>query len=938
MPCQLWMKDGKLIIDENGSPILSEDCPCYDDCCEQLVEWMVREMTKTYTACVPCAYGDTELGICGECQIEDPNAPTGYWDGKYVKRSVNPILIYGQMDTDCDNGIYITSQPADGNAYKDGEIITITACDQEFEVPYLDPNALPDPTQCRDPDVGCMQFLKVFCKQGDQILYPIIAAPDLPGPPAFSNTINLCTQTYWQHCFDPNPVRYASCAVQIIAPRYMFDDVVTTGEPDMTKVWGVAACWCEGNGKWEFKKYCGGSSGNGLLVVNTPFTAEMEDKVDEQGNPILDENDEPIQVLKCEITCQGQKDLVEEMTKHYAESIQHADVYFFRATEDPNEWEEWTGETPEYTSCFWGYLPLSALYGYVCDHEDENGVLRSYDHFVIFDCDCNMTEQEEPHTGSLDPNSMGFYVSEQDLCTVACPDLWAMRAYAEATGMEMSPITDWTDGQGFDPADPDWTMWGPYLSGDGGVILQEDYRAPGQNIYSIGGSACVFAAWNANKMLWVDCECTSHVDCISNGSKKFLRSVDPCICVDWRELVDDNPQLFGIVDKEWGSHVIVNFAGPNGGYRGPYWLFGAPESNCSHHCSKCDINRDDIDLIWDATLDPFIDFNMLVVYRSVNGIKECGHVNKSGGITNYRIQTGNPSNMYYVEFGLSDMFGRFQRFPRIADSLLNLCEQQIQNGYAGWYIIASTYTVSGLPYDQPECPCDGWDPLPICQDHSIESKTDSILCNATVNICYPDPHGCDLSYATYRVHVDGHNVYVTNQTSCEDICVRWEPGRWEIHIFNCCVIRTSCGILVSGDSFDGTGVHAGNYVNSSVSIPSTSELSTTWGPYFSRHDGFTGVFTTADYPSGGSVISPPQYNEVRNNRGTLISYQTQGAPSGPVTKDAEPPLCHGNRCSSNTRVIYTSLEAFCATQQILPVTPCGCKREESGVECVNPSD
>lgn len=881
MGCQFWLNSsGQLIADDNGIIMYSEDCPC-GECCERLAEKITALLAETTQKCVPCDQVDWNVN-CGECEIPDPNPdpenPMTQLGELVTKRKNRIVSLF------CDTGFYYNhpETPPESDS-----IIEVSFCNGHTATTAYYGSAI---TECVS-DEPCCIFTHVYCpigEEGSEKLYPIIYAPDLPS--TFNSGDALCNQQYWTSCFSPTPVSFVKCGAQVFAPRCWFEDYSQPEgqEPDFTYVWGVIGCFCEGQNKWKIKSICGGNSGNGLIIVDAPFQPDTEPLLDENGDPVVEDGIE-IYVTKCEITCEGSKGLVEEMLEHYLTS--EDPKFAIWATDDVNEWNDKTGQSQSAADCFWGYIPLGTVYAYICRHYNENHVLTTYWHYVIFDCDCNISEMEIVHNGNAFPNG-GLYEVSEDICDSDCPALLAMMAYAKGENMNKSQVSD-TD----DPRD----------TGDGGVVLQEDSRAPGSGIYSIGGTPCLFAAWSTDKHLfiWVDCDCQPHVNCLTLGTEyKFLKSVDPCICVDFRELVDANPSLFGVVDKQWGSHSIVHWehTTPSNNYTGAYWVYGGTETTGRSDCNKCDTHTEDtIYVTWTYYTGAFIDYNMLIVHRVVLGEHEIGHVNKDGGISNYRLQASGASQAGIItaSFGYTNDYGEFQNYTHWCTDHHSPCtSSDAHSGFAGYFFNAIKYTAFADPYDQPECDCEGNDPLPICQDHSRNSPTDTIFCRQTDEWnqqCIYDP-------STQRFYTAGHYVYVKNQTTCEDICIRWEPGKYTYKLFELAYIATSCGLMTNCDSTT-------TYFRS-ILIKGSSTIENTWAPYMQRHTGYyMGCFVTGSYPSVDTDIYGASYNEVRNTRGTLISYQAANVPYG--IHPVQPPKCHEANCSENAEWIFDSYCQYC---------------------------
>lgn len=911
MGCQFWLNSsGQLIADDNGTIMYSEDCPC-GECCERLAEKITALLAETTQKCVPCDQVDWNVN-CGECEIPDPNPdpenPMTQLGELVTKRKNRIVSLF------CDTGFYYNhpETPPESDS-----IIEVSFCNGHTATTAYYGSAI---TECVS-DEPCCIFTHVYCpigEEGSEKLYPIIYAPDLPS--TFNSGDALCNQQYWTSCFSPTPVSFVKCGAQIFAPRCWFEDYSQPEgqEPDFTYVWGVIGCFCEGQDKWKIKSICGGNSGNGLIIVDAPFQPDTEPLLDENGDPVVEDGIE-IYVTKCEITCEGSKGLVEEMTHHY---LSYEEPKFaIWATDDVNEWNDKTGQSQSAANCFWGYIPLGTVYAYICRHYNENHVLTTYWHYVIFDCDCNISEMEIVHNGNVFPNG-GLYEVSEDICDSDCPALLAIMAYAKGENMNKSQVSD-TD----DPRD----------TGDGGVVLQEDSRAPGSGIYSIGGTPCLFAAWSTDKHLfiWVDCNCQPHVNCLSTGTEyKFLKSVDPCICIDFRELVDANPSLFGVVDKQWGSHSIVHWEHTDSSYNytGPYWSYNGTQTYGSHECSVCDTGVEGVTIGWYVTKDPFIDYNMLVVHRIVLGEHEIGHVNKSGGITNYRLQANGASmsGLTTADFGYTNPWGDTQTYAYINDGhdISYYCNSST-SGLAGYYYIGTSYRAYCAPSGSLWCPCpdEPPDPLPICQDHSRTRSIEAIFCDLFErSIISNSEMTCFNAGSTKTLHA-GEYKYVRNQTTCEDICTHWEPGYYTWNVFMGEFINTSCGILINSCS------GSDNYIQN-VGILGSTTIENTWAPKIqSTYGWYDDCYTSGGYPSSNTTLNGGYFTEIRNTRGTLISYQAYFMPSGYLVHDVQPPKCHESNC--NGKVVYADVTAFCQANP--SDDSCTCYNSTSGESCVSPS-
>lgn len=861
--------DGKLVVDDSGAPILSEDCPC-GDCCEQLVKWIVSQLSQTVETCQPCDQGDGNEN-CGECSIVE-TGQSGYW----VNKARNPIMSFDTGQTgQCNSGFTVTSPPQDGNAYQEGEPVTVKVCDSTATVPFSYTDA--EGVVCQQGD-GCWQFVKMFCEQGDK-LYPAIPAPD--SPDLFSRPSTKCKQEYWVSCFDPEPVSFFKCAAQVIAPRYMFDDWSGQTQDD-TLVWGVVGCCCEGNGKWKIRKYCGGTSGNGLIIVDAPFTPETTTFTDDKGNTST--------VPVCGITCQGQKDLVEEMVNHYAEHLT-GPRSGIRATTDVDQWNSWTGDTVQ-DACFWGYVPLSAVYVYVCDHDDDQGNSKAWIHYVMFDCDCNMTEeeQEKQDGDSLCLCGSGMYPSDVDLCDAECPDLWALMAYSKGRGWSRSHAQD-SDPRG---------------SADEGVIITKDSRLPNGSIYTIGGSATFFAAWgtgdwstsNQDYLIWIDCDCHAHVECITDDSKKFLKYEDACTCLDWREVVDDNAAVFGVTEKSWGSHSIVQWthSTSSASYEGPYWLYNGSSDNHTWgdssyplYCEECPPRT--THWSWTGHYNSFIDWNMLVVKRVVNGYYEIGHVQKAGGVVNYRL---NQSGAAMTGISGGSVPGTYPEL--CGDQASAACPS---GGFAGWYMMPNYFNLYAMHNGSIECSCDPdpWD-LPICTDHSRRLSIDTIFADSPSS--YYRMAGCPkLEFTPRKSSKEGVEVH-----NCDGSC-NWQPGTDYWALFCVPYIRTSCGLMIVNSN----GNH---FYIPSFTVPgyAGSLATNARNAIIAQYGWCDETMVTGSYPYSDTTISATYPN------------------------NAQPALCHKTQCGGYQQ--YSSFADYCDKTTPAGSTPsdeCLCYKTPTSSEC-----
>lgn len=887
MGCQFWLNEnGQLIEDENGAIVLSEDCPC-GNCCDRLSKQIAALLRETVQTCIPC---DEQYWFddCGECYVttDEQEGVTSY--GRYVTKRKNRIISFS-----CDTGFILsqTDQPP-----QEGDIVTVTFCDNKTATTSYSTN----PSLTCLTDDPCCIFTHMYCavgSEGHEKLYPILEAPDYPS--SFGSAQALCEQRYWKNCFNKNPVKYVTCAAQVIAPRCWFDDYQQpTGEdPDMTFVWGVIGCFCEGEGKWEIMAVQGG--GAGLIVVDAPFTADRVPLLDSNGNPALDSDNEPVTVVKCDINCDGLKSMVDEMTRHYQYNS-NGSVNAMFATTSVDDWYTWTGQTVTST-CFWGYVPLSAVYGYRCT--SGTGL---YWHYIVFDCSCVMGEKTVEGTGLMNLPDAGLYevVAGKDLCTVTCPVLWAVMSYAKGENWNTSqPYTDVND---------------PRDTGEGGVILTEDSRVPGGGIYSIGGSACIYAAWStSDKMiLWVDCNCGLHVGCMPLGTEyRFLKSVDPCICVDFRELVDTNPSIFGVVDKEWGSHTLINWThtDTSANWSGPYWIFDGQVINRSDPCQDC---GDDIKYERSSFVQGgYIDYNMLVVHRIVAGEHEVGHVMNSGGIYNLRLASSGigMSGITSASIGIIRDPGVLQRAVYVGECPnSNGCPD---GGWVGWYVAGMSYNASARHGTSPDpCPCDpSQAETPICSDHSKKLSIDTIFFSAGYFGTY-----CFYTTVAGGI-VKGSTEGYEQKYSDSCVCYNWVPGSYTWTMFSVQYANTSCGLVTRGDN------NSLIYLKQ-IEIPGYSGIEPTiiqkiqqeYGWYFDTIIG-------GGYPYYDNIIYGVVFNETRNSRGTLISYTVTGSPP----RGSQPPLCHTPSCSGKS--VYNDIRAFCSAYP--SSDPCRCINSSSTQYC-----
>ena len=386
--CTLWIQDGALVVDDNGAPILSEDCPC-GDCCGRVAKEIVKLLNQTTRYCVPCDQGTWTEG-CGDCEVAVDEQEGISQIGQWATRRRNPVQSF---DEGCSGFHIITPEPAGG--YVEGQDIQIQICDETATVPYSTQDPYPSMPDSETPGAVMVKLFCVNAMGSEDRLYPIIYAPD--SPDIFGTGSNRCQQKYWRSCFDPNPQAFIKCGVQVIAPRSWFDDAPQSAEPDMTMVWGVLGCFCEGNDKWKIRRLCGGG-GNGYIVVNAPFIPDKVNKLDPEGNPIPDGQGGYVKVMKCAANCECLQDTIGEMMNHYQISLT-SPKRAVRATINPQQWHDWTGETPAQAACFWGYILLPTVYGYVCQHTNSQGVMTQYVHWLVFDCDCALSDIETDYSG-----------------------------------------------------------------------------------------------------------------------------------------------------------------------------------------------------------------------------------------------------------------------------------------------------------------------------------------------------------------------------------------------------------------------------------------------------------------------------------------------------------------------------------------------------------
>ena len=224
MPCQLWMADGKLLVDDNGVPYFTEECPC-GECCEGLWNKVAAMLSQMYTECISCS--DTMQQGCGDCNAGDD--PLDFIPGRRVNKAVNPLVSF---TAPCSSGFEIVSTPASGgDSYEQDEMVLVEFCNNQVEVPFSYTDAVG--VSCRMIDgvaERCTMFANAYCDKGDRMFYPVIPAPDPVS--TFSNPSTLVCQEYWQSCFETTPYMYVKCAVQIIAARDTFDDY-TGEEPEI---------------------------------------------------------------------------------------------------------------------------------------------------------------------------------------------------------------------------------------------------------------------------------------------------------------------------------------------------------------------------------------------------------------------------------------------------------------------------------------------------------------------------------------------------------------------------------------------------------------------------------------------------------------------------------------------------------------------------------
>jgi hypothetical protein len=326
---------------------------------------------------------------------------------------------------------------------------------------------------------------------------------------------------------------------------------------------------------------------------------------------------------------------------------------------------------------------------------------------------------------------------------------------------------------------------------------------------------------------------------------------------------------------------------------------------------------------------------MLIVHRIVNGDHEFGHVNKAGGISNYRLQASGAqmTGLVSASFGYTNSWGETQNYAYTTNGkdASYYCNSST-GGFVGYYYYGTGYKAFCEPSGSLYCPCpdDPPDPLPICQDHSIERNIEAIFCSSQdrgADILGSGEMLC-LQTGSRKVHHEGKYTYVTNQTTCQDICTGWQPGYYTWSVFMGEFINTSCGLLFH--SCDGGS--SPNYHLQNIAVPGSSVIEATWASKIQATYGwYDNIYVSGGYPSSNMTISGGYFVETRNSRGTLISYQSFFMPSGSSSHDVQPPKCHETNCTG--KVVYADISAFC--QQNPNSNTCECYNDATAEGCVS---
>jgi len=108
---KLWLKNGKIVTDSSGRPILCDTCPCDTECPEGSGLYKIVALPWVDEAWA-------EEGSCScvcliEGAIPDPR-PEGHEIGRYVKDYDNPIIVEGVSKTELLGGPYaaVVGDPA----------------------------------------------------------------------------------------------------------------------------------------------------------------------------------------------------------------------------------------------------------------------------------------------------------------------------------------------------------------------------------------------------------------------------------------------------------------------------------------------------------------------------------------------------------------------------------------------------------------------------------------------------------------------------------------------------------------------------------------------------------------------------------------------------------------------------------------------------------
>ena len=282
---------------------------------------------------------------------------------------------------------------------------------------------------------------------------------------------------------------------------------------------------------------------------------------------------------------------------------------------------------------------------------------------------------------------------------------------------------------------------------------------------------------------------------------------------------------------------------------------------------------------------------MLVVHRVVAGNHEIGHVQKEGGIVNFRLNQAG-AQMSGITTG------------SVSTDYPELCGDPHADGcpggtFAGYYILPNYFNLYATHGGSVECPCDPepWD-LPICLDHSRKLSVDTVFADAPTEI-YSHMGCISLNWTPTKFTEHGYEA-----VRCDGVCI-WEPGKDNWTLFSASYVRTSCGLLIvqpEGRHFYIPSFTVPGYAGSLVVQAKAAIV---------RQYGWVDeTYVYGAYPSTDTVIS------------------------GTSPNTAQPPLCHKTQCGGYTQ--YDSFSDYCdktTTDPISPSSECKCYKKPSDTDC-----